>query len=224
MTKSVIHVLEPVEVEQHDRDALALAQCGRRTGEEQHAVGKPREHVVGRLVRLAVDLVAQLLDEAGSFQAGARVCDEHPKEVKVIVVEMVCLFVTIERNDCSDRSLPVHDRGNDGIAVFACHRIVAGTAVSCGGVVERRVARRNRLRHEGRLIKGNGLNPRGPFVTNRDPARDPRRLGQDEFRTASSHDSANLLEDVEAHRRRLEARRAENATEIVEALQRSKAE
>ncbi len=136
VTECVVHVLEAVDVEQHDRHALALVQGGGSTGEEQHPVGEAGQHVVGGLVRLAVDLVAQLLDQAGALEVGAGVGDEGLEQLEVVVVEAVRLFVAIDRDDGSDGRVPVHQGGNHGVVVLAGDRIDRlGPALS-GGVVQ----------------------------------------------------------------------------------------
>ena len=81
VTERVVHVLEAVDVQQHDGHPAALAQGGSSAGQEEDSVGKTGEHVVGGLVRLGVDLVAQLLDQPGTLEAGAGVGDERLEEV-----------------------------------------------------------------------------------------------------------------------------------------------
>ena len=114
---------------------LSLSAAG-RAGQEQHAVGEPRQHVVGGLVRLAVDLVAQLLDQAGPLQAGAGVGDEGLEEAEVVVVEAVELLVAIERDDGADRRVPFISGATHGVAVLARDRVDGhvprpGRAESC---------------------------------------------------------------------------------------------
>ena len=73
-----------------------------RAGQEEHPVGKTGEHVVGRLVRLGVDLVAQLLDQPGTLEAGAGVRDERLEQLEVVLVEAVQLLVAVDRDDGAD--------------------------------------------------------------------------------------------------------------------------
>ena len=91
---------------------------------------------MGGLVRLAVDLVAELLDESGPFETGAGVGDEGLEQLEVVIVEAVELLVAIDRNDGADRGVPVHQRGDDGVAILAGDRIGGHCAVRGGRVVE----------------------------------------------------------------------------------------
>ena len=150
VTERVVHVLEAVDVEQHDGHPAALAQGGGSAGQEEHPVGQAGEHVVGRLVRLGVDLVAQLLDQAGALEAGAGVGDERLEQAEVVLVEAVQLLVAIEGDDGADRRVPVHEGRHDGVAVLAGDRVDRSAVVLCGRVVERGLARGDGLRHDGR--------------------------------------------------------------------------
>ena len=82
-------------------------------------------------MRLAVDLVAQLLDQPGSLEAGAGVGDEGLEEPEVVVVEAVQLLVAIERDDGADRRAPVHQRSHDGVAILAGDRVQLGFCRLC---------------------------------------------------------------------------------------------
>ena len=95
-------------------------------GEEQHAVGETREHVVRGLVGLAVDLVAQLLDEPCSLEVGAGMGNQRLEEPEVVLVEPVELLVTVERDDGADGHVLVHERSDEGSRVTAGHRVVVG--------------------------------------------------------------------------------------------------
>ena len=123
VTERVVHVLEAVDVEQHDGDPAALAQGGGGAGQEEHPVGQTGQHVVGRLVRLGVDLVAQLLDQPGALEAGAGVGDQRLEEAEVVLVEAVQLLVAVEGDDGTDRRVPVHQGCHDGVVVLAGDRV-----------------------------------------------------------------------------------------------------
>ena len=186
--------------------------------------GQPGQHVVGGLVRLAVDLVAQLLDEPGPLEAGAGVGDEGLEQPEVVLVEAVQLLVAIDGDDGADRGVPVHERGHDGVAVLAGDRIDGHCAVLGGEwwseaspVAMVCVT----IDASSRVI---GSMPGGPVVVEGDPAGDPRRLGQDQLGPTGPHDRADLPQDVHAHGRRLEARRTHGPTEVVEVLQGREAE
>ena len=69
-----------------------------------------------------------------------------------------------------------------------------------------------------------GSNARRPAVVEGDPTGDARGLGQDELGPAGPQDRADLLQDVHAHRRRLEVGRAHGLAEVVEVLQGQEAE
>ena len=103
VTERVVDVLEAVDVEQHDGDARCSRSGRPRPGQEEHPVGKTGQHVVGGLVRLGVDLVAQLLDQPGALEAGAGVGDERLEETEVVLVEAVLLLVAIDGDDGADR-------------------------------------------------------------------------------------------------------------------------
>ena len=101
-------------------------------GQEEHPVGKTGEHVVGRLVRLGVDLVAQLLDQAGPLEAGAGVGDERLEQAEVVLVEAVQLLVAIDGDDGADRGVAVHERRHHGVAVVADDRSRLEAGRLCG--------------------------------------------------------------------------------------------
>ena len=101
MAESVVDLLETVEVEEDDGHARASCErvCCER--EEEDTVGESCEHVVGRLVRLALDLVAQFLDETGPLEVGTGVCDQRLEQSEVVLVE----FVGIPRRGRAPRLL-----------------------------------------------------------------------------------------------------------------------
>ena len=119
VTERVVHVLEAVDVQQHDGHPAALAQGGGSAGQEEDPVGQTGEHVVGGLVRLGVDLVAQLLDQPGTLEAGAGVGDERLEESEVVLVEAVHLLVAIDGDDGTDGGVPVHEGRHHGVVVLA---------------------------------------------------------------------------------------------------------
>ena len=89
MAERVVDLLETVEVEEDDGHARGLARAVCCEREEEDAVGEPCEHVVGCLVRLALDLVAQFLDETGPLEVGTGVCDQRLEQSEVVLVEFV---------------------------------------------------------------------------------------------------------------------------------------
>ena len=119
VTERVVHVLEAVDVQQHNGHPAALAQGGSSAGQEEHPVRQTGEHVVRRLVRLGVDLVAQLLDQAGALEAAAGVGDERLEQAEVVLVVVVQLLVAVDGDDGADRRLPVHEGGHQGLVVLA---------------------------------------------------------------------------------------------------------
>ena len=193
-------------------------------GQEEHPVGQPREHVVGGLVRLGVDLVAQLLDQPGALEAGAGVGDEGLEEAEVVVVEAVQLLVAIDGDDGADRGVAVGQGSDEGLVVLADDRVHAGRAVLGGRAVERRLAGGDRLGDDRCLVEHDRLDAGRPAVVEGDPAGDAGGLGQDQLGPAGPHDRADLLQDVDAHGRRFEAGRAHGPAEVVEVLQGQEAE
>ena len=91
---------------------------------------------MGRLVRLGVDLVAQLLDQPSPLEAGAGVGHQGLEEDEVVLVEAVQLLVAIDRHDGADCGVSVHQRGNHGVAVVAGDRVDRLGAALCVGVVQ----------------------------------------------------------------------------------------
>ncbi len=137
VTERVVHVLEAVDVQQHNGHPAAFAQGGSSAGQEEEPVGKTGEHVVGGLVRFGVDLVTQLLDQPGTLEAGAGVGDECLEESQVVLVEAVHLFVAIDRNDGADRGVLVHEGRHHGVVVVAGDGIDRFGTLPGRGVVER---------------------------------------------------------------------------------------
>ena len=223
MAERVVDVLEPVQVEQDDGDAPAAVEGVRRPGEEQHAVGEPGEHVVRRLVGLAVDLEAQLLDETGALEVGAGVGHERLEEAEIVVVEAVELLVAVQGDDGSDGRVLVDDRGHDGVDVSPGDRVVAAPALRGRGRVEGRDAGLDGLGDDRRRVETDRLDLGGPMVVQRDPAGDARRLGEDQLGPARPHDGAHLTQHLEAHGGGLQVRGAQRPAEVVEALQRGEA-
>ena len=103
MAQCVVDVLEAVEIEQHDGDALTLVERGRGATCEEHPVGKPGEHVVRRLVGLAVHFVPKFLHQAGALQVDAGIGDESPEKPKIVFVEFVKILVAVQGDDGADR-------------------------------------------------------------------------------------------------------------------------
>ena len=137
-----------------------LVEGVRRPGEEQHAVGEPGEHVVGRLVGLAVDLEAQLLDETGPLEVGACVRHERLEEAEIVVVEAVELLVAVQGDDCSDGRVLVHDRGHDGVDVSPGDRVVAAPVALRGrGRVKGRDPGFDGLGDDRRRVEADRLDP-----------------------------------------------------------------
>ena len=154
MAQSVVDVLEAVEIEEDDGDARAVIERGRGTAGEEYPVGKSGEHVVRRLVGLAVHLVAKFLHQAGALQVGTGVGDESPEESEIVLVEVVEVFVTVQSDDGADNHGLTHEWSHDGTAVLAHDVVVAGSAVVCAGArVERRFAGRDGVAHERRRIE-----------------------------------------------------------------------
>ena len=133
MAQSVIYILEAVDVEKNDPHPVAFIQGAAARVRNNMRFGSPVS-MSWSLVRLAIDLIAQLLDQRARSRL-ALACATSIRKMKVIIVEGVFLLVSVERNDGSDWRLFAHDRGDDRIAVFAGDRVLAEAAL-LGAVVE----------------------------------------------------------------------------------------
>ena len=164
VAQRVVDILEAVDVEQHDGHPTALAQGRGGAVEEEAPVRQPGQHVVTGLVRLAVHLVAQFLDEAGPLQARAGVGGQRLEEPEVVLVEAVELLVAVDGDERSDRPGAVGERRHDGVVVFADDRVDVHLLVVGPAVVQGASAGEDRVGHHGVPIEADRLNDRLPFV------------------------------------------------------------